>query len=128
MRQGQVVNIWLLCSLLWKSFVALHSQKRGLCGCSAGVEYTTSTKSRPSGIHIIHIKRIMPDQTFSEMLGILEIFYLKKCFMSYKEQDLTFCIEFFFTSRYSVVRIIMRTFQTKASNFCSLHKFHFDHH
>ena len=35
---GPVVNIRLLCSLLWKSFVALDSRKRGLCECSAGVE------------------------------------------------------------------------------------------
>ena len=38
----------------------------------------------------------MPDQAFSEMLGIVEIFYLKKCRMSYKEQASTFCIEFFY--------------------------------
>ena len=70
----------------------------------------------------------MPDQAFSEKLGVLEIFYLKKCCLSYKEQALTFCTEIFFTNRYSVVRLIMRTFQTKASKFCSLHKLYSDHH
>ena len=30
------------------------------------------------------------------MLGILEILYLKKCCLSYKEQALTFCTEIFY--------------------------------
>ena len=52
------VNTWLLCSLLWKSGAALDSRKRGSCArmfCRCGK--TTSTKSRPSDIHIIHIKK-----------------------------------------------------------------------
>ena len=88
--------------------------------CRCGINYINEKQAQ---WHLI-----MPDQAFSEMLGILEIFSLKKCCLSDKEQALTFCIEIFFSSRYSVVRIIMRTIQTKASNFCSLHKFHFDHH
>ena len=47
---------------------------------------------RPSDIHIIQLKRIMPDQVFSEKLGIHGILYFRECCLSNKYQALTFCI------------------------------------
>ena len=49
MLQGPAVNIWLLCSLLWKSSVALYSRKRGSYArmfCRCGIDHINEKQTQ----------------------------------------------------------------------------------